>query len=297
MKKLFLSVSLFFMALVVATAQETIRVNSAEQLIRAISSNTTITIEKDSKIDFSTVFSKKSTLKKLNIKVATEKPSGEEAGLFLFKNNLYICGFQSLAIVGESGVELLADTAYMPFICFNGVQNLTIKNLKFKQKSEVQCKDGQLCRVAAMLSFGNCESVAIDNCVFSMSNAAYALGMSNSRGISVENSVFEGSKKPSSIMSIFGGVEKLTFSKCLFTKCSENKFITGKKNEPIVFYQCAFTNNEGELFTQDFEPIELILEQCKIDHPMEQVNIDHIKDIDSQWSGNRKAKSLGLKKK
>lgn len=285
------------MALVVATAQETIRVNSAEQLIRAISSNTIITIEKDSKIDFSTIFSKKSKLKKLKIKVVTEKPSGKDTGFFLFDNTLYISGFQSLAIVGESGVEFITDTTYMPFMSFNGVKDLKLKGLKFKQKNKVECAKEQLCRVAAMLSFGNCTNITIDNCVFSMSNAAYSLGLIDNTGVFVENSIFEGSKEPSSIMSIFGGVEKLIFSQCVFTKCSNNEFITGRKNEPITFIQCKFMENQGELFKQSFEPIELILEQCKIDHPMDLIDMKYIKDVDSQWTKDKKASALGIKKK
>lgn len=296
MKKLFLSVSLFFMALAVAMAQEEFKVNNAQDMLGALGSNRTIIIESEAEIDLAKVLKKKRQLKKLGIKRLSEAPSDKEQGVFLVGKTLYLCGFKELTIAGDDGAKLIADTDYMPFICLKNSRSVMFKNLKFEQKGEAKkTKKGELSRVAPMLSFNNCDRVQIDLCKFEMSNAASSLMFANCREVSVENSVFEGTKSPSTVLTLSGEVEKVMFSQCIFTQCSGNAFITANTPTEVIFNQCEFVENEGELFKHGFEPVEIVLEHCVIDHPMELVNMEHVKDIKSNWK-RKSSRPFGAKR-
>lgn len=233
-------------------ANKTIEVSTTQEFLNAIGNNRTIVIKEGLDITSTLLESQNS-----NLRVSYEQIKTTSKKVFFVDEfdgpELHIANVKNLTIVaGEDIIVLMSDPRYADVISFERCTNLTIKGITFGHSEEGYCDNG-------VLGFTDCSHIVCDRLDM------FGCG---TEGIEVNNCTdvkFIASKIRDCSYHIMHlrNSSYITFEGCQFFRNREFEQVNIYECNNVLFDNCMFANNTGELFNVS-SPV--IMRDCVILH-------------------------------
>ena len=232
-----------------ASAEMTIVVTTAEEFVSALGSNRTIIIDSSVPLIITPVVDL--LVEEGSIEKYKYYSHDNNAGLGYYDNfdgnGLSITGFRNLTIKSKEGrAKLLSTPRYADVLTFERCENIVLKDLIFGHTEEGYCECG-------VLGFTMCDQVRINNCdLFGCGTeglALYSCGHFYMDDCCIHDCSYH-------TMHIFGSFN-VVFSNCWFYDNREFDQINVFGSEAVRFEDCQFRNLKGNLFNLEC-PIVLV---------------------------------------
>ena len=163
MKKLLLSTLLLIMAIgtMAQNGVKNVTVSTADEFIKAIASNTNITLKVNGTLDITSALDKLDKSRDISDKEIDNYPN-LPAGVYYSPeydgNSIVILNIKNLTITGDAKrTHIQAKPSYSNVLLFNNCENITIKNIKAGHVEAGSC-------VGDVISFEKSNNIKIDNC-------------------------------------------------------------------------------------------------------------------------------------
>ena len=238
-------------------ASQRIVVKNESQFLSAIGSNRVIIIEKNVRLNLSTILEKQAMCTNLGVKNMGYDETTRYGNKFRQPCNdgyqLVIKDVHNLTIEGRSNSEIVVDPRYAVVMTFKQSEGININNLTIGHTNEGYCQ-------SSVLRFENCNKVTIEKCDL------YGCGTYGIEALNVDNLLCQSTIIHDCSYGIMElrNVNDATFRLCDFVHCRElDLVIVDSDCQNIVYQECRFANNSGTLFSLE-SPIKL--NWCDIYH-------------------------------
>lgn len=263
-----------------AKKQKTVRVETAEQFIRALANDTRIVIPEYTVLKLSPVLQDDAKMKELGL-----TPFDTYAGRFdefttptlgyhdhFDGNELDMAGFKNLTIEGEGEMAgIIVEPRYAYVLAFFNCDDITLRNLTLGHTESGYCEGG-------VVRLAECRNSRIEGCDL-YGCGTEGIGAERSDGIVCENTIIRDCSYQ--IMTL-QHCNNVTFNNCNMYNCREYGLLIVSYCKNVTFNSCDIHDNVGSLFSVFGNPITM--NNCKINHPMAQIgDTDMVIDNDCTW--------------
>ena len=262
-----------------AKKQTVKRVQNAEQLLRALDSNTRIVIPENTVITLTTALEDIAIRKELSINeldcydrdyAQYTTPRLGWADNFDGKE-LIVAGMSNLTLEGEGeGASIIVTPRYAYVLSFFGCKDVTLKNLTMGHTEGGNCEGG-------VVELGGCSDIRIDHCDM-YGCGTEGIGANKSKNLECINSIIRDCTYQ--IMTL-EHCQQMRFIDCDFHDNQEYSLLNISFCQDVTFSRCNIHDNTGELFM--VRGGRATFHQCAISHETERLGTTDMVDIsDSQ---------------
>ena len=218
----------------IAQKAKNVTVTNADDFIKAIASNTNITIKTNGILAITSALDKMSDDRDLsdfdfeNVgKLAPGVYFSDEAD----GRSIKIVNINNLSIVGANpnreDNHIQANPSYADVLMFINCNNITVKNIKAGHVEKGYC-------VGDVISFSNCKNSNIDNCDL-YGCGVNGLSMYETSGLKVSNTEIHDCSEN---MVVISDCQNISFIKCSMHNCGAGIATWGDKNANITYEEC-----------------------------------------------------------
>ena len=261
--------------------QKTVKVATAEGLLRALDSNQHIVISEGVQIMLTPTLSDDALCNLLNINEintydATPEPYAKKTALGWFDNfdgrQLVVAGMKNLTIEGEGkGASIIVSPRYAYIFFFLGGKNISLRNLTLGHTEEGYCEGG-------VLYFYGTEGVTIDQCDM-YGCGTEGIGAKEVTDLTCNRSIIRDCSYQ--IMTI-DKCNDIDFIACDFYGNKEFSLVNVHGSKDVRFGSCSFHENKGPLL--NITGGRVAFDECSIEHQESMLgDIEMVDDNGSQW--------------
>ena len=262
-------------------SQKTVKVATAEGLLRALESNQRIVISEGVQIMLTPTISddalcKLMDINEINTYDATPEPYEKKTAIGYYDNfdgrQLVVGGFKNLTIEGEGkGASIIVSPRYAYILFFLGGKDITLRNLTLGHTEEGYCEGG-------VLYFYGTENVTIEQCDM-YGCGTEGIGAKEVTNMRCNNSII---RECSYQIMTLEGCNNVTFDACDFYKNKEFSLVNIGGSKGVKFSNCSFHENRGPLFNIGGERVAFV--ECSIEHDEDMLgDVSMINDTGSRW--------------
>lgn len=235
MKKILLTLLLFATAFsCIAQKAKNVTVSTPDEFIKAIASNTNITLKTNGTLAIT------SALDKLGANCEVSDLEGLpdlEPGVYYTPEydgrSIIIVKIDNLTITGASTrTHIQAEPSYANVLYFYGCKNVTLKNIKAGHVEAGSC-------VGDVISFEKCDKINIDNCDL-YGCGVNGISMYDTENVTVTNTEI---RECSSNMVVMHECYGVTFTKCYMHDCGT--CINNWRSTGIKYDDCKIIGEDG----------------------------------------------------
>ena len=241
MKKLLLLTFLLLSVTMTGMAQKAknVTVSTPDEFIKAIASNTTITVKNSNILAITDALNKLDKSRELQ---DLENSSKLAPGVYYTEESdgrsIAIVNINNLTIIGANSKNadnhIQAEPSYADVLRFNRCKNITIKNIKAGHLEQGHCEGD-------VFVFGFCENVNIDNCDL-YGCGVNGLSMGATKDVKVTNTEIHDC---SDCMVVIADCHNVNFTKCYMHDCVSG-ISTWGDNSDITYVDCEIIEREYE---------------------------------------------------
>ena len=240
MKKLLLTLLLFATAFsCIAQKAKNVTVSTPDEFIKAIASNTTITVKNSNILAITDALNKLDKSRELQ---DFENASKLAPGVYYTEESdgrsIAIVNINNLSIIGantkNADNHIQAEPSYADVLRFHRCKNITIKNIRAGHLEQGHCEGD-------VFVFGFCENVNIDNCDL-YGCGVNGLSMGATKGVKVTNTEI---RDCSENMVVISDCHNVNFVKCYMHDCGAG-IATWGDNSQISYDDCEINEQEYE---------------------------------------------------
>jgi hypothetical protein len=162
-------------------------------------------------------------------------------------------GVSNLALVGESGAEIVIAPAYGWVLSFEACTGIRLSGLVIGHTKPGYCLGG-------VLRFARCDDTEIRSCEL-YGSGTYGLGLERSSAFTIAGSIV---RDCSYGLATVDRCEDLLFDSTVFSGTGEFELFEVASSTHLLFRDCEFSRNRGEsLFSVDGESRDLRASSCR----------------------------------
>ncbi len=238
MKKILLSTLLLIMAIgtMAQNGVKNVTVSTADEFIKAIASNTNITLKVNGTLDITSALDKLDKSRDISDKEIDNYPN-LPAGVYYSPeydgNSIVILNIKNLTITGDAKrTHIQAKPSYSNVLLFNNCENITIKNIKAGHVEAGSC-------VGDVISFEKSNNIKIDNCDL------YGCGVNGISLFETENATVTNTeiRECNENMVVMHECYGVTFTKCYMHDCGTA--IDNWRSTGIAYNDCRIIGEDG----------------------------------------------------
>ena len=247
MKKLFLTTILLLAAVIGCTAQKmkNVTVSTPDDFIKAIASNTNITLKTNNILAITSALDKLDKSRDVS-KMELEEYSKLAPGVYYTPEydgrSIVIVNINNLTISGGSATatHIQAEPSYADVLKFAYCNNITIKNIKAGHKLTGNC-------VGDVVVFNQCKNAKVENSDL-YGCGVNGLTMYNTNDVTVNNTIIHDCSENSVVM---GECNNVTFNKCTMRDCGWD--INEWECTNVQYNDCDIERHEYEGGEYDYD--------------------------------------------
>ncbi len=238
MKRLLLTAILLVAAVICCTAQKVknVTVTNADEFIKAIASNTNITLKTNGTLAITSALDKLDASRDISDK-EVEEYGKLASGVYFTEEydgrSIVVINVNNLSITGDAKrTHIQAKPSYSNVLYFNNCKDITIKNIKAGHVAAGSC-------TGDVISFEKCDKINIDNCDL-YGCGVIGISMYETENVAVSNTeIRECSDEMVRMHQCYG----VTFTKCYMHDCGTA--INNWASTGIEYNDCKIIGEDG----------------------------------------------------
>ena len=243
MKKLLLTLLLFATAFsCIAQKAKNVTVSTPDEFIKAIASNTNITLKTNGTLAITSALDKLDKSRDVT-NLDTEDYNKLAPGVYFSEEadgrSILIANINNLSIVGANSNRednhIQAEPSYANVLMFINCNNITVKNIKAGHVERGYC-------VGDVLSFSNCKNSNVENCDL-YGCGVNGISMYETNGLKVSRTEIHDCSEN---MVVISDCQNISFINCYMHDCGSGIATWGDNNSNITYEECEIIEREYE---------------------------------------------------